>query len=343
MMCFKVFSRLFTKQGLSTLFGLFAVTLGVLFGSGGQARAESLLVGIALPSYRESRWVYDLQSFQNVADARNIDFLVRFAGNDQEYQNVQIVEMLNQGIDVLIVAPNDSAAASAGVFEANKRGVPVIAYDRLVTGCELDAFVAFDQYKVGELLGEFLAGHKPEGNYILISGPPNDANSAVFTTGSMHFMRPLIDSGKITVVASGVATQWRADVAKKIVENYLLTGGGLDAVLAPNDDTAGGVIEALIVAKLQGKVLVTGQDANMAALERIKEGTQSMSVFKDTSLLAEKAMDVAVELVHGNRPATSDSTDNNGDYPVPTYKVPVTYVDQANVDWVLKRQHQIEQ
>lgn len=319
-----------------------AVAFGVMFGIAAQCLAEPVLIGIAMPSYRENRWAYDLKAMQDVADARGIDFLVRFAGNDQAYQNIQIVEMLNQGIEVLIIVPNDSAGAAAGVFEAKKRGVPVIAYDRLVTDCELDAYVTFDQQRVGELQGEFLAKNKPDGNYILISGPPNDSNSAVFSKGSMIYLQPLIDDGSITVVAAGAATQWRADSARQIVEDYLKTGGGLDAVLAPNDDTAGGVIEALIDVKLQGKVLVTGQDANMFGLERIRDGTKSMTVFKDTALLAEKAMEVALGLVSGNRPETSEATDNSGDYPVPTYKVPVIFVDRGNLDLIFARQQKIE-
>ena len=304
------------------------------------ARADGapLRLGVALPSSRESRWLLDLNAMQKVAEARGIDILVRFAGNDQRYQNLQIQEMLIVGINALIIVPEDGQLAAEGAEIARSSGVPVIAYDRLVLDAELDAYVTFDQLKVGELQGEFLATHAPRGRYILISGPPSDSNAAIYKQGNMNFLQPLIDKKDITILAEGVADRWKAEAAAEIVRKALAVSKDVDAVLAPNDDTAGGVIEVLKEHHLQGKVLVTGQDATPGAIERINSGTQSMTVFKNTQNLAEKAVDVAVGLLN-KQPLAADITSENGSgYPVPTHKVPVTLIDRTRLYWLLRQE-----
>lgn len=303
----------------------------------GRAASTPPRLGIALPSVRENRWLLDLGALQKAAEARGVNILVRFAGNDQRYQNLQIQEMLIIGIDALILAPEDGHLAAEGAEIARSMGVPVISYDRLVRDAELDAYVTFDQLKVGELQGEFLATRIPHGNYILISGPPSDGNAAVYKAGSMKHLQPLIDSKAITVLAEGVADQWKADVAGEIVRNVLAVTSDVDAVLAPNDDTAGGVIEALKERHLEGRVLVTGQDATKEAVERIRAGIQSMTVFKNTEDLAAMAMDVALALLEKQPLPAQGSLDNGSGYPVPTYEAPVTLIDKTRLYWLLRQ------
>ena len=303
----------------------------------GQALARPLRIGVALPSSRESRWNLDLLALQAEADKNKIDILVRFAGNSQEQQNLQVREMINIGIDALLLAPDDVRAAAPAVAFAKSRHVPVISYDRLVQDCELDAYVTFEQENVGELMGRALVAAAPKGGYILISGASEDSNSALFKTGAMKYLQPLIDKGDIRVLADAEAMDWKESSAKFIVEEVLEKTTAITAVLAPNDDTARGVIAALAARHLAGKVFVTGQDCTADALERIYSGEQNMTIYKDTNRLARTAVGVITNIIQ-KTPVPTESFTNNGFKNVATYAIPVIPVTAKSLHWFLRLQ-----
>lgn len=323
--------------------GLLLLALIVPFFPAGQtaeaAQVETVRkrsrLGISLPSFRESRWQFDIQALQGQAGAQGADILVRFAGNDQKQQNAQVKELVDLGIDALIMAPTDVFNALDGVVYAKEHGVPVVSYDRLAENCDVDAYVAFERSGVGELMGGYLAGHAPKGKYILLRGPKHDTNAQEFFDGAMSHILPLIQSGDVTVALEAEVAGWRADVAEKLVEAALGESPDIVAVLAPNDDTAGGAIEALSRFGLAGKVLVTGQDATLAGLERISKGLQGMTVLKDTNLLARQAVAAALSLANNGR-IRDDFRTPNGWKLVPTIKQPVIFVDKNNLNWVLR-------
>ncbi len=288
-----------------------------------------------MPSFRENRWQLDMQAFQNDALTRGVDILVRFAGNDPAQQNVQIKEMVNIGIDVLVVAPTDVFACAEGVGYAKSRKVPVISYDRLAENCAVDAYVAFEREGVGELMGRYLAARAPSGNYILLRGPAADSNAKGFFAGAMQYIGPLVRSGAVSVLFEGEVAGWRADAAEALVDAVLEKTVAVDAVLAPNDDTAGGVIRALQRRGLAGTVHVTGQDATPEGLARIAEGLQGMTVFKNTNALAREAAVVALRMVRGEE-LIPDTLTPNGFGDVPTFVLPVMLVDKENLPYLLR-------
>ncbi len=304
------------------------------FGADAQERGRPRF-GILMPSYREDRWQGDMLYLQEHAVHAGVDVLVRFAGNDQQQQNMQAKELITLGVDILIMTPQDTGKACPAVKFAEQHNVPVISYDRLIRDCNVTAYVTFEQRRVGRLMGEYLVSVAPRGAYVLIRGPESDSNALNFYEGAMEYLRPLIEKGDIRVVAEGVAVNWRAEAAADIVKTALAEGKTIDAVLAPNDDTAGGVIKALTEAGLAGKVPVTGQDATSAGLKRVDAGTQGMTVFKDQYLLAELAVNAALAL-YDKRGYAFPSLMDNGYKSVPTVRQPVAFVDKHLLQWLLR-------
>lgn len=292
-------------------------------------------IGIVMPSFRESRWQHDMASLETEAARRQVDILVRVAGNSQPQQNLQMKELVNLGVQALLLTPVDVSGAMEGVAYAKERQVAVVCYDRLAENCPVDAYVAFERFGVGELMGKFLATYAPSGNYVLLYGPRSDSNAADFFAGAMRILRPLIDKGKIKVLLESEVAGWRADIGERLMSQTLAKTTDITAVLAPNDDVAGGVIAALKRYDLAGKVLVTGQDATEAAVGRLYEGSQSMTIVKDTGLLAKKAIDVALTLVR-NQELSLPTRIDNGALSVPACFLPVMFLDKSGINWLLR-------
>jgi len=316
---------------------LLAVAL-VLPTLAGLAQAgERLKIGLALPTQQEERWVRDMHAMQAEADKHNVDLRIAIARNDQAQQNNQIDQLLSQGVKVLILAPHDGEGAATSVNKAHEDGVKVISYDRLIMGTDVDIYMSFDNVRVGELMGEWITKRVPKGDYILMSGAPTDNNAKLFKQGHMNFIQPLIDTGDIKVILEQPVIDWQPANAQRIVENALtLANNKVDAILAPNDGTASGAIAALRAQGLAGKIPVTGMDAEMSAAQRIVQGTQSITVLKDTRKLGEEAIRLAIRMAKGEdiSDAINGSVDN-GTMEVPSVLLEAQVVDKDNIDAVL--------
>jgi D-xylose transport system substrate-binding protein len=234
---------------------------------------------------------------------------------------------------VLVVVPHNAKTTATIVESAHKMGVPVIAYDRLIADADLDYYVTFDPTKVGELQAEYALANKPKGNYVLIGGAPTDNNALLVRKGQLNILQPSIDKGDIKVVADQWAKDWQAVEALKIMENALTRNHNqVDAVVVSNDGTAGGALQALGEQKLLGKVLVTGQDADLAACQRIVAGSQTMTIYKPIEALATKAADLAVKLAKKEAVTEPTRPVNNGKKDVPSILLDSIAVDKANLD-----------
>ncbi|KAA0256423.1 sugar ABC transporter substrate-binding protein [Acidobacteria bacterium ACD] len=314
---------------------LLAVALSIAAAGCAGKADRRLRVGVSAPTQREERWVRDVEKLREEARARGVDLRLQISDNDAARQLAQCENLLAQEVDVLILAPHDAAAAGVVVDRAHAFGVPVIAYDRLVTNADVDLYVSFDNVKVGELQGEFLAARVPKGRYVILSGAPTDNNAKLFKDGAMKHIRPLIERGDVTVVLEQPVKDWQPAEAMKLTEDALTASGQrVDAVLAPNDGTAGGVIQALSLAGLAGKVPVTGQDAELSAAKRVLDGTQSMTVYKDTRALATAAIAAAEVFARGGRPETNGAVPN-GRIDVPAILLPSVVVTRENAVEVL--------
>ncbi|GKX65795.1 sugar ABC transporter substrate-binding protein [Inconstantimicrobium mannanitabidum] len=294
-------------------------------------RQGGLVIGVSLPNQREERWIRDRQAMEAYAKEKNITIKFESADFDVNKQVQQVENLISQGVNVLIILPLDPVTGIELVEKAHKAGIKVVDYDLLLKNSDIDAFVAFNGLRVGELQGQYLVSKVPRGNYVIMSGDP-DVN---FKEGAMEFIQPLVFVGNIKIVEDAVIKGWVPSIAYDVVKAALAKNNNkIDAILAPNDATAGAAIQALQEQGLAGKVAVTGQDADIEAVRRIIEGTQSMTVFKDTRELAKAAIDVAVKLAD-NETLVTDTTTNNGKRNVPTILIQPMLVDKSNIDKVL--------
>lgn len=280
----------------------------------GQAQTSSeIKIGFAIENVKGERWQTDLDEFQRRAQELGASVVTRDARGDDDVQLGQVQELLENGIDVLVFLPHDTAKAAPIVEAAHLRNVPVVSYDRLASA-PVDLYVGFDLFSVGMLQAESLVEKAPRGNYLLLGGSRLDGNSKIVRAGQMKVLQPLIDRGAIRVIADIWVPEWSGTQAYLLVSEKL---GHLDvpltAIVASNDSIAGGAIQALEDSKLAGKVLVSGQDADLAAVERLFEGTQLMTVYKPVGKEARTAADAAVKLarhenIEGKPVANGDRT-----------------------------------
>lgn len=309
-------------------------SLGIAF-TAQAAGAKKIKIGVSLPTQRDERWVRDAEKLKELAKAENIDLKMQICDNDASKQMSQCENLLAQGIDILILAPHDATSAAAIVEEARSAGVKVISYDRLVLDADVDLYISFDCVHVGKMQGDYLTKLVPRGNYIVLGGAPTDNNSKLYKQGAMEAIKPLADKGEIKIVMDQWITDWQPTVAMNLVQNALTANNNkIDAVLAPNDNTAGGVIQALAQVGLAGKVPVTGQDAEATAAKRIVQGLQAMTVFKDTRELASSALYAALKMVKGEAPGATSKVNNNK-INVPAILLTPVVVDKNNLDEVL--------
>jgi D-xylose transport system substrate-binding protein len=317
--------------------GLLAACAGVLVLAAPKAEAAGPKVGLSLPTQREERWVKDRQTMEAAAKKRGIDLRVQVTDNDAAKQVSQCENLISQGVKVLILAPHDASSASVIIDKASKAGIKVISYDRLVTDSPLDYYyLSFDNVKVGELQGEFITKKVPKGTYIVLAGSPTDNNAKLFRAGAMKFIKPLADKGDIKIVMDQFIKDWQPSEAQKLCEQALTANQNkVDAVLAPNDGTAGGCIQALASQGLAGKVPITGQDAELAAAIRINQGVQSMTIFKDTRELGDKAIEMAIDIAGGKNIDTGGKVVNNNKKDVPSVLLTPHIVTKENLDEML--------
>ncbi|MCX5678737.1 MAG: sugar ABC transporter substrate-binding protein [Candidatus Omnitrophica bacterium] len=300
-----------------------------------QEAPKKIKIGVSLPTQRDERWVRDAQKMKDVAKAEGIDLRMQVCDNDASKQMSQCENLIAAGIDILILAPHDATSAAAIVDNAKAAGLKVISYDRLVLDADVDLYVSFDNFEVGRLMGEYLTKLVPKGNYAVFAGAPTDNNAKLYRDGALSAIKPFVDKGDVKIVMDQWITDWQPTIAMNLMQNALTANNNkIDAIVAPNDNTAGGIIQALEQVGLAGKVPVTGQDAEDTAAERILKGTQTMTVFKNTKEQAAEAIHAAVKMVKGEDPSAT-STVNNRKKDVPSILLKPVVVDKSNIDDVL--------
>jgi D-xylose transport system substrate-binding protein len=321
-------------------FGVVLIALSLVTGScggGGSDAArrrgpEKIKIGLLLDSLVEERWQRDRDLFLERVKELNADAIVKAANRDPALQEQQAKELLDQGVKALVVVAADAEKAAAIVDAAHAKKVPVISYDRLIQGADVDLYVSFDNLKVGRMQAEYLLNQAPKGNYLLIGGSPDDNNAKLLRQGQMEMLKPAVSAGSVKIVGDGWAQNWSEESAKTLTEEGLKKAhNGLAAIVASNDRTAAGAIQALTEHKLAGKVFVSGQDAELGAMKRIVAGTQSMTVYKPLRPLARMAAGAAVNMAKGQ---TEDGvvSINNGVKDVPARLLEPISVDKETMD-----------
>src|SRR5471032_2787406 len=283
----------------------------VCAGGNAMADAKNPKIGFSIDDLRVERWTRDRDFFIAAAKGLGAEVYVQSADASEQRQIAQIENLISRGVDVLVIVPYNATVLNNAVREAKKAKIKVVSYDRLILNADIDAYISFDNKLVGEMQAQGVVAVKPKGNFYLLGGAPTDNNAKMLREGQLKVLQPLIDKGDIKVVGKQWVKDWNPAEAMSIVENALTANGNkLDAVVASNDGTAGGAIQALAAQKLAGKVPVSGQDADLAAVRRVISGTQAMTVYKPLKLIASEAAKLAVELVRNEKPAFNSQYDN---------------------------------
>jgi len=311
---------------------LFACSTAPSAGNNSANSSKKIKIGLSMDTLKEERWQKDRDMFVKRAEELGAEVVVQSADGNDETQVKQAESLLTQGVDVLVVIPHNAEVCGTIVDAAKRQNVPVISYDRLIKNSIPDLYISFDNEKVGELQAKYLLDRAPKGNYILIGGAPTDNNAKLLRKGQLNILQPAIDKGDIKIVADQWAKDWLADEALKHTENALTQNNNdVVAVVASNDSTAGGVVEALKPQGLAGKVLVSGQDADLAALQRVAAGTQTMTVYKPISQIAPRAAELAIALAKKEAPQATRAI-NNGKADIPSILLDPITVDKGNID-----------
>ncbi|MFH1524527.1 MAG: substrate-binding domain-containing protein [Chloroflexota bacterium] len=294
---------------------LLVVLVASLVGCGSKATTSGKIkVGLSFSDYATERWPVEAAQMTQLLQAKGYEVIVQEADHDVKLQSDQIDNMVSQGIKGLIVIAEDGAAAVTPVEKAVAAGVKVISYDRLIKTSKASAYLSFDNVEVGrqEALGVMTALGLPgsttwtsanPAKVVLSGGSPTDNNAVLVRQGQMEVLQPYIDSGVITIVADQWVENWDAAKALAMMENILAAQQNqIDAVVASNDGTALGELQAMAAQGLAGIVPISGQDATADGCNSIVRGEQTVSVFKDTRLLAPKAVDMIDALIKGQTP-----------------------------------------
>jgi D-xylose transport system substrate-binding protein len=304
----------------------------VLSGPLAQAQDENRpRIGFSIEDMKGERWQTDLNSFEVRAKQLGAEVISRDARGDDDLQFQQVQDMIKAGIKVLVLMPRDTTKASRMVDAAKSANVKVISYDRLVLNSDVDLYVSFDRLEIGRMQAEYLVKQAPRGNYVLIAGSPRDQGAKTLHDAQMSVLQPYIDRGDIKVIADAYTKDWLPSEAYLFMLKAIDSAQGkIAAVLASNDGLAGGAIQALRENNLAGKVAVSGQDADLAAVICIAQGTQAMTVYKPIVNEAARAAEEAVRLARGEK-THADGTTSNGKIEVPAIMLKPVVVTRDNI------------
>ena len=306
--------------------------LMLLTSGAANADAKNPKIGFSIDDLRVERWGRDRDYFMAAAEQMGAKVYVQSADASEQRQIAQIENLISRGVDVLVIVPYNATVLNNAIHEAKKSNIKVISYDRLILNADIDAYISFDNRMVGEMQAQGVVQVKPKGNYYLLGGAPTDNNAKMLREGQMKVLQPLVDKGDIKIVGKQWVKDWSPSEAMAIVENALTANNNkIDGIVASNDGTAGGAIQALAAQKLSGVVAVSGQDADLAAVRRVNAGTQTMTVYKPLKLIASEAAKLAVQLVRNEKPAYNAQYDN-GFKKVDALLLKPTLLTKANVN-----------
>ena len=314
-------------------------------GGGGGGDGEGGTIALLLPETKTARYeAHDRPNFERKVKELCPDCEIIYSNADQDaaQQQQQTEAAITQGAEVLVLDPVDAAAAAPLVTRAKSQDIPVISYDRLILDADVDYYISFDNVKVGELQGEALVQKLEEdgaqGDIVMINGAPTDNNAKLFKQGAHN----IIDDSPFSVAREYDTPDWSPDRAQQQMEQAITALGkdGFVGVYAANDGTAGGAIAAMKGNGIDPKTIpTTGQDAELAAIQRILIGEQYMTVYKAIKPEAEAAAELAVALVRGEEPPADLVTGetDNGMKAVPSVLLEPVAVTKENIqDTVVK-------
>ena len=304
---------------------------------GGAVQAQDLTVGVSWSNFQEERWKRDEGAMKAALEENGAAYISTDAQSSSSKQLSDIESLMAQGVDALIVLAQDTEAIIPAVQAAADEGIPVIAYDRLIEDSRA-FYLTFDNVEVGRMQARAVLAAAPNGNYVMIKGSPTDPNADFLRGGQQEVLQPALDAGDITIVGEAYTDGWLPANAQRNMEQILTqTNNEVDAVVASNDGTAGGVVAALKAQGMAG-IPVSGQDGDLAALNRVAAGTQTVSVWKDARELGRNAGEIAAQLAKGTKmidiEGAEDWTSPSGTTMVAKFLAPIP-ITKDNLDVVV--------
>jgi D-xylose transport system substrate-binding protein len=288
-------------------------------------------IGVSFDWLSVQRRVIARDYLMKYAKEAGVNLIFQDAKADEAVQAQQCENLISQGVDVLVLLPQNAETCGPIVEQAKKANIPVVNIDRLIPNADVDYYVGMNNDKIGDLIAKYPFDLKPKGNYILICGAPTDPNAAIYKEGYMRIIGDAEKAGDIKIVGDVSCNNWDPNIAFSNTENFLTKNNdNVDVILAMNDGMAGGVVQALKARNLNGKVLVTGQDGELAACQRIVAGDQVMSVWKPDNELSRMTIECCVSIMKGEKPQTN-ATQNNKLKDVPSVYVEPVVIDKNNL------------
>jgi D-xylose transport system substrate-binding protein len=312
------------------------------------SKGAHIKIGLSFADFATERWPNEAVLMTRLGYDRGAQVIFQVANHDEKLQNEQIDNMVLQGVNALIIVAENGDTAASAAAAAHDAGVKVIAYDRLIKTPKIDAYISFDNVEVGRAQARGVLAARNAGNFVLLGGSSTDNNALLLRTGQMEILKPLIEKGRIRIVADQWVEDWEAANAARIMDDILAAQKNkVDAVVASNDGTALGALQAMEVQGLAGKVPISGQDATAAGSASIVEGGLTVTVFKDIRQLSPLAIQLALDLAGGVKtgpvadlkmfPLADLALNNKLVGNVPCYFLKVVSVDRTNVyDVVVK-------
>ncbi len=302
------------------------------------SKEKKIRIGFAMDTLKEERWQRDKDAFEAQCKKLNVDCQITVADNKADKQANDVDNLLTKGVDVLVIAPHDATQAASMVEKAKAQGVPVISYDRLINSDKIDIYISHQVPVIGRKIAEYAIQKVPKGNYVIVDGSSKDNNAVIMKREYLTLLQPLIDKGDIKIVAEDFTDDWRPELALNFAENALTQNkDNIQAFIVSNDGMAGGVISALEKRGLAGKILVTGQDAGLEALQNIATGRQTMTVYKPIIPLANAAVEAAIKLATKEKLDTKPFMNDAIQKEIQATLLEVTVVDKTNLmDTVIK-------
>jgi D-xylose transport system substrate-binding protein len=292
---------------------------------------KKVTIGLLMDNFETERWQRDKDLFISHVNEMGGEVLTEVAKGDAALQYDQAKKLLDEGIDALVIVAVDQNDAARIVKLAHNYDVKVLSYDRLIKNCNLDLYISFDNVEVGTLQAEYLTKVCPQGNYALIGGAVIDNNSFLLKIGQMNVLQPIVERGDIRIVYDQFASRWSEDEGYRLMKECLEKNQRIDAVIAGNDNLAGGVLRAIQEKKISHTIYIAGQDAELLACQRIVAGTQTMTVYKPIEAIASKAADFAMELASGEEIKSLNLSVNNGKRMVPAVLLPAMIVNKETI------------
>jgi D-xylose transport system substrate-binding protein len=291
---------------------------------------------IATATFTTERWNKDLNVFSGAARELGAEVIVQLSAGGIQEQIAQINYMMNQNIDLLVVIAHDTEAIAGSIKQVRDAGIPVIAYDRMITGTPVDAYISFDSREVGRIFGQALVAAVPRGNYLVVNGAMNDSNSYELNAGLHEILVPHIQSGDIVLGKEIWLEEWSYDEAVEKVGAIFEESVAFDAIACANDQIANAAIQLLSERRLAGKIAVVGQDAELISCQRIVEGVQLMTVYKPIGKLAPRAAQLALAIIRKEQFPPDLMLENGTGIPIPSYIEKPIPVFAENIDVVIR-------